>query len=115
MLPIRKYPAGCRTYDVRRLNSEYTMSQQPVPQTTLRYPSLGALRTAHADLLRRRRGEGPSDQLWAEVRAFVAQGRASGAVLDNDNERETAQSLLDYWATLLFQLGGRPGINPPRI
>ena len=60
-------------------------STQPA-QPTIRYPSLSALRTAHADLLRRRRNEGPSPELWTDVRAFVAAGRSSGAVLAHDLE-----------------------------
>lgn len=80
------------------------MTDQPEP-TTIRYPSLGVLRGAHAELLRRRRAESETPALWDEAARFIADGRASGAVLDNDGERETAQSLLDYWSTLLVQAG----------
>ncbi len=81
------------------------MSDQSEPTVTIRYPSLGVLRVSHADLLRRRRAEGETPALWEEAARFIADGRASGAVLDNDAERETAQSLLDYWSTLLYQAG----------
>ena len=40
----------------------------------------------------------------AAVRAFIRQGRATGAILDDENERLAAQSLLDFWAN---QLGAR--------
>ena len=79
------------------------MSNHPEPTVTIHYPSLGVLRAAHADLLRRRRAEGETPALWEEAARFIAEGRISGAVLDNDGERETAQSLLDYWSTLLYQ------------
>ena len=81
------------------------MTDRSETTITIRYPSLGVLRAAHSDLLKRRRAEGETPALWEEAARFIADGRASGAVLDNDGERETAQSLLDYWSTLLVQAG----------
>jgi hypothetical protein len=72
---------------------------------TLQIPSLGALRAAHTEMLRRRRIEGETPALLREVEALIAAGRAAGALLDNDAERETAQSLLDYWSTVMTQAG----------
>jgi len=61
-----------------------------------------ALYSAHTELLKKRRAEGETTALWAAVLRFITEGKAIGEVLDNDSERETAQSLLDYWSTMLF-------------
>jgi hypothetical protein len=68
------------------------------------FPSLLALQTAHADLNKRcRDGVTVSDSVWQEVKVFIAKGKATGALLADDNERFAAQSLLDYWATMLYR------------
>jgi hypothetical protein len=72
---------------------------------TIQIPSLGALRAAHTELLKRRRSEGETAAFLEEADRLIAAGRAAGAVLDNDAERETAQSLLDYWSTVMTQAG----------
>jgi len=61
-----------------------------------------ALYSAHTELLKKRRAEGKTTALWAAVLRFITEGKAIGEVLDNDSERETAQSMLDYWSTMLF-------------
>lgn len=86
------------------------MNELPEPTVAIPYPSLGVLRAAHAELLKRRRAEGEPPALWEEISRFISDGQISGAVLDNDAERETAQSLLDYWSTLLYQ-AGQPEID----
>jgi hypothetical protein len=70
---------------------------------TIQIPSLGALRAAHTELLKRRRSEGETAAFLEEAARLITAGRAAGAVLDNDAERETAQSLLDYWSTVMVQ------------
>ena len=55
-----------------------------------------ALYSAHIELLKKRRA------VWAAVLQFITEGKAIGEALDNDSERETAQSMLDYWSTMLF-------------
>lgn len=68
------------------------------------FPSLLALQTAHADLNKRcRDGATVTDDVWQEVKIFIAKGKATGAQLADDNERYAAQSLLDYWATMLYR------------
>ena len=68
------------------------------------FPSLLALQTAHADLNKRcRDGATVSEGVWQEVKIFIAKGKATGALLEDDNERYAAQSLLDYWATMLYR------------
>lgn len=73
------------------------------------FPSLSALRSAHSALLQAHREQGDSEAFFAAAEAFLRQGRATGALLDNEAERWTAQSLLDYWmATLLSNASERP-------
>jgi WD40 repeat protein len=68
------------------------------------FPSLLALQAAHADLNKRcRDGAIVSDEVWQEVKIFIAKGKATGALIADDNERYAAQSLLDYWATMLYR------------
>jgi len=84
-------------------------SPDPTAGTSARFPSLPALRTAHAELLQRRRlGEDPPE-FPAAVRAFIRQGRATGAILDDEAERLAAQNLLDFWANRLV----RADLEPP--
>src|SRR5262245_42432031 len=68
----------------------------------MRFPSLESLRAAHGDLLRRAQS-GHSPELLDEIADFVQRGRATGALLDADGDRWSAQSLLDYWTTTLYR------------
>lgn len=45
-------------------------------------------------------------QTAADIRAFVERVQATGAVLADENERRTAQGILDYWSTELLSLPG---------
>jgi hypothetical protein len=78
-------------------------SPNPTAGTPERFPSLPALRTAHAELLQRRRLSEDTPESPAAVRAFIRQGRATGAILDDEAERLAAQSLLDFWANQLVR------------
>ncbi len=78
-------------------------SPDPTASALARFPSLPALRTAHAELLQRRRLGEDTPESPAAVRAFIRQGRATGAILDDENERQAAQSLLDFWANRLVR------------
>ncbi len=70
-----------------------------------RFPSFAALRTAYTELLKRHRREGDSVELLSDINTFIAQGRETGAVIDNDDDRLAAQSLLDYWVAVLLRAG----------
>jgi energy-coupling factor transporter ATP-binding protein EcfA2 len=76
-------------------------------ETATRFPSLASLRAAHRDLLQRHRGRGDVPQVLDEIEAFIRRGRVTGALLDDENERWTAQNSLDYWVTLLYRAGRR--------
>lgn len=73
------------------------------------FVSLTSLRMAHNRLLSTHRESGGAPGLLADAARFIQQGRASGALLDEEEERGVAQSLLDYWAALLY----RAGVEPP--
>jgi len=81
-----------------------TAATQPVE-----FVSLTSLRAAHNRLLSTHRESGSAPGLLAEACAFIEHGRASGAVLDNEDDRVVAQSLLDYWTAMLY----RSGVEPP--
>jgi hypothetical protein len=87
----------------------------PNPEiTTITFPSLTALRVAHNDLLKQHRrvqDEELSEQLRGETEAFIHQGKATGALLDSEDDRWAAQSLLDYWTSVL----SRSGYKPPEV
>ncbi len=80
-----------------------TTSEEFIP-----FMSFTSLRDAHRALLKQRRrareatGE---DGFWAEVTEFLHRGEAAGAFIDNTDDREAAQSLLDYWHNQLFHAG----------
>ncbi|MFQ3680742.1 AAA family ATPase [Roseiflexus sp.] len=74
----------------------------------LAYPSFAALRMAHTEILRRQHEEGLSPSLLGQAAEFIACGSATGAILDDEDERDAAQGLLDYWATILIRKGYEP-------
>jgi hypothetical protein len=67
------------------------------------FASASALRAAHSDLLKRERTAQDIPVFLHEVSDFVQRGRTTGALIDSDNERSASQSMLDYWATLLYE------------
>src|SRR6516162_9878286 len=66
------------------------------------YASLISLKEAHLQLLKRYRAE-QGDAVIEDLKAFLRKGAASGALLDSDPDRASAQSLLDYWVTVLYR------------
>jgi energy-coupling factor transporter ATP-binding protein EcfA2 len=68
-----------------------------------RFASLDLLRKAHSDLLKRYREDSNQPGLFAEIEELITQGAATGAVLDREDDRWSAQSLLDYWASVLYR------------
>ena len=75
------------------------------------FPSLGALRTAHNSLLQAHREQSDLQTLLPEIENFLHRGQATGALLDVEQERWTAQSLLDYWTATA--LSASPTGTPP--
>ena len=63
------------------------------------FPSLDAIRQAHADLLDKRRQEAKSQHFLLEVENFIQMGRETGVLLRPRDDRELAQKMLNAWAT----------------
>jgi WD40 repeat protein/GAF domain-containing protein len=72
------------------------------------FPSLSSLRSAHSELLKHHRESGSTTELLAEIEEFIYRGRATGALLDTDEDRWASQSLLDYWSAILYRAGHEP-------
>src|SRR6266545_1824816 len=72
------------------------------------YPSLAALREAHGAILEQRRLRGETPDLFAAAEQFIRRGIATGALLDDSEERRAAQNLLNYWANALYRAGREP-------
>jgi WD40 repeat protein len=77
-------------------------------QVVVPFPSLPALHSAHLELIRRQRESATTPELNADADDFIQRGSATGVLLDADADRETAQGLLDYWATILYRTGYEP-------
>jgi WD40 repeat protein/energy-coupling factor transporter ATP-binding protein EcfA2 len=77
------------------------------------FPSLAALRAVHGDLLKQYRQDQENGlpltaQRLSDIEAFVRRGQATGALLDSEDDRWAAQSLLDYWIAILYRAGFEP-------
>src|SRR5262249_54147968 len=72
------------------------------------YSSLAALREVHGALLDQRRMCGDSTDLLTAAEAFIQHGVVTGAVLDGNEDRRAAQSLLNYWANMLYRADRGP-------
>lgn len=83
-------------------------TEQPQPalsENTERLPSLAALQTLHKNLLQARRQDGDSDDVFDRAETLIYCGQLTGALLDSDDDRGTAQAILDYWSAILFKAG----------
>lgn len=67
------------------------------------FPSFASMRSAHEQLLQRRRADGENQAFLDTLTAFVERARATGVSLDDDNDRWAAQSLIDYWSSVLYR------------
>ncbi|MBD2451491.1 hypothetical protein H6G76_31125 [Nostoc sp. FACHB-152] len=87
--------------------SEFSISLTS-DNTVSSFASLASLRAAHSELLKRHRESGRTSELLKEIKTFICQGRATGALLDADEDRWASQSLLDYWTAILYRAGQEP-------
>lgn len=72
------------------------------------FRSLNALRAAHTELLRelgRHDDDSLPEPFIAQIREFLQRGEATGVLLDVDEDRTDAQTLLNYWTTVLYGAG----------
>jgi WD40 repeat protein len=80
----------------------------------IRYPSLGAVKAAHRQLLERfsRRDRGgdsvPRDVLLDEAEQLMRDGAVTGKVVADEADRRAIQSILDYWTTVLYRADRNP-------
>ncbi|MEM1256243.1 MAG: hypothetical protein AAGI69_27720 [Cyanobacteria bacterium P01_H01_bin.21] len=89
--------------------SDQVSAQNPNPELKKGwFTSLTSLRAAHTDLLRRYREQDNEPELMAEIDHLIRRGCATGAILDNEDDRWAAQGLLDYWSSILYRAGWEP-------
>lgn len=69
------------------------------------FDSLEVMAESHTELLRREiSAEGAAQpEFIDDVKEIIQRGRATGALLENISERRTAQSLLNYWVTVMYR------------
>ncbi|HEX7186184.1 MAG TPA: hypothetical protein VF756_30445 [Thermoanaerobaculia bacterium] len=88
------------------------LARNSAVETPLPFPSLSALRDAHSELLKEQPEEDESTpQFVAAVEEFLERGQETGALLDSLQDRWSAQSTLNYWATTLYCIN-RKEIHP---
>lgn len=72
------------------------------------FMSFTSMRDSHRALLKERRKKKDAEDksaFWEGVTEFLHRGAEAGAFIDNTEDREAAQSLLDYWHNQLFHAG----------
>jgi WD40 repeat protein len=84
------------------------MSDDTAANDLAAFASLAALKAAHGELAQRRRASAETAILLDDIAIFLRRGQATGALLDDDDERAAAQSLLNYWANILYRAGREP-------
>jgi tetratricopeptide (TPR) repeat protein len=79
------------------------------------FESLEEMREAYNDLARRYvknlDGE-PLARFLEEANSFISRGRETGTLLENPDERWDAQSMLNFWATVLYRYRPNPEDEP---
>lgn len=81
----------------------FSSAGEPAPP----FPSLSSLRRAHGDLLKLQAAHRDTPELIDAIEDFLRRGQETGALLDSPQDRWSAQSVLDYWASALYRLGHR--------
>src|SRR5436190_9699664 len=81
------------------------------------FPSADILKQAHLKLLamEAKAGERSATDVafLDEVRDFMLRASATGRILEDDKDRGVAQTVLNYWATVLFRAGVPDDTVPP--
>jgi len=75
---------------------------EPVKSRAI-FASLSLLMEDHSALLQREPDFAPGTSYIAKVQEFFARAQATGAILELEDERRTAQSILNYWITVLYR------------
>lgn len=71
------------------------------------FPSFDAMRAAHSQLLKQFSIDAVADETNFVQTAldFIVRAQATGAMLDGEDERDGAQTMLDYWSSRLYRMG----------
>jgi WD40 repeat protein len=91
-------------------DSSNAIEPAPIAAECTPFASLLELWESQAKLRELRLEEPDGGEVWGAVKAFVRRGVATGAVIEDDDDRWSIQSLLDYWATAI-ERAGRPRID----
>src|SRR5688572_23561538 len=67
------------------------------------YCSFVLMMDAHNELLQRQSKGAEREDYLTAIQDFLKKAQATGAVLQQPDERYTAQSLLNYWTTVLYR------------
>jgi uncharacterized coiled-coil protein SlyX len=91
-------------------------AEQPQQQSDPPFGSLAELRSAHATLMREARKDGRAASA-TRVASFIRRAEAAGAGIENQNDRDSAQGLLDYWVAWQFSSDDRGSLlaTPPTL
>lgn len=80
-----------------------------------RLPTVPDLRREHNRLLDLRRDAAHAADFPGQVTGFIQRARASGVVLEDDEERAAVQGFLSYWANVLVRLTDSSDAVPDAI
>src|SRR5579871_1882957 len=69
----------------------------------LLFQSMSALRAEHRELQKIYRDQGVSPAMVLRIEDFIRRGRATGAILDDEEDQTAVQTLLDFWGTCLYR------------
>ncbi|MEP6911223.1 MAG: hypothetical protein ABI923_00630 [bacterium] len=73
------------------------------------FASFSLLMDTHSELLQEEPDVQEKSDYLTKVQEFFDRAQATGAVLENEDERHTAQSILNYWITVLYRANvGKP-------
>jgi hypothetical protein len=89
------------------IESDPVSSGEADREVIVPFDSLEVLAATHTELLRQQvSAEGADDPEFLNlVRELIERGRETGALLESRSERRTAQSLINYWVTVLNRAG----------
>ena len=79
------------------------MTTSPPPSDYFGFENLPALQAAHARLVRQQGGSPAPADFLESVEAFVIKAGATGRILEDDDARTSAQTVIDYWVTVLLR------------
>jgi WD40 repeat protein len=81
---------------------------QPVGTPADPFPTFAALKARHSELLDLDAETDGDESYLGDVQDFFDRVRATGAILSAGEERRATQSILNYWATVLYRADRKP-------